>query len=314
MRAATVFLLVISLLAVSAIGYIIYSNAPGEMHALVPVVPADVEQPQRPSDQASDQSQQFYPNMRFRSSKITYYIESACNDNKKTQVRAAMDYFEDKTSLTFDLVSRDDAELTITCSQLAPEPQIKNHFVAGEGGPTEVLNTSVYAVILSGKISLYRDERCSQPTIGLHELLHVLGFDHNTDPGSILYPTLDCDQKVDDYLIDKINKLYSVPTSSDLSFVSANASKSGPYLNFAVEMINQGLASADKVKLVVQADGQTVKEFYLDNLEIGTKKTLTVENLKIPRSATRVTFVLDPDHQISELSESNNQFELMISN
>ena len=114
----------------------------------------------------------------------------------------------------------------MSCSDITPEPTQKDHFVAGEGGPTLVINTTVYAIILEGKIALYRHEICDEPQIALHELLHALGFDHNSNSKSIMYPITNCAQELDDYIVQTINQLYSVPSRGDLLIEEIDANKS----------------------------------------------------------------------------------------
>ena len=69
-------------------------------------------------------------------------------------------------------------------------------FIAGEGGPTSITNTSLYNVILKGKILLYKKSECEEPIVELHELLHVFGFDHSQDPNNIMFNLSSCNQEI----------------------------------------------------------------------------------------------------------------------
>ncbi len=258
-----------------------------------------------------NQSQQFYPNMRFTELRISYGFDTACSDKKKDAMQEALTLIQDATALIF-YFSLSDPEITVTCSQLAPEPKTMGHFVAGEGGPIEVLNTTRFALILKGKIALYREERCAQPNIALHELLHVLGFDHNNNPESILYPTLDCEQSLDSYLIGELNRLYSIKSAPELLVTSASATKTGRYLSFEVETSNQGLKTANNVVLGVYADNELVKTFDIETLEPGTRKILTVENVRVSREATNITFFVDPENIVDEIDKTNNKYQLVL--
>lgn len=253
------------------------------------------------------QSQQFYPNMRFKDNLIRYYIEPSCGQGKKEQVMDAFDIVTEKTVLSFKSGDKENSEIFVTCSELAPDPDIEGHFIAGEGGPTKVINTSLYSVILEGKISLFRPEKCEMPNIAIHEILHVLGFDHNEDPGSILYPTLDCDQKIDSYFVERINKIYSVSSAAELEVSEVEATKLGPYLNFEARVINQGLQDVDSASLKIYANDKFIKSFELNEIEIGTTKILTVENLKISRFTDEVKFVVDEENKVIEIFEDNNE-------
>lgn len=263
------------------------------------------------------QSKQFYQNMRFPDKQITYQIESACPQSKRDQALEAMQILEGKTPLTFT-PSSTNPRINIVCSELAPDPEKENYFIAGEGGPTQIINTTLFAVILKGKISLYREEKCDTSHIAVHELLHVLGFDHNNNKLSILYPTLDCDQTIDDSLIADIKSLYSTPSLADLKITGLTATKEGKYLNFKIKIINQGLKEVSNTDLKIYADGKIVKfsaddeSYALNELEIGTTKTLEVSNLIIPRFSKNIRFVVDEKNLIPEISETNNVKELVL--
>jgi hypothetical protein len=253
-------------------------------------------------------STQFYPNMRFSSSEISYAFADACSDDKEANVAAALSILQDQTVLSFREISASQAEITILCSEIGPEPEQRGHFIAGEGGPTEIINTTRYSVIQKGKLSLYREENCERPMIALHELLHVLGFDHNNDPRSIMFPTLDCDQELDDYITEAIDEIYSEPSLPDLAIVRANATKEGRYVSFAVEVMNKGLVEVDNVKLEVREGDDVLKTFELQTMNIGVRKTLTVDNLRASREGSEIQLRVVSNSP--ELDENNNYLNL----
>ena len=303
-----IWLVLLTLLGIAV--WMLYLTLPGEK---VNFLPTDISPGVTLDDDLTRvESEQFYERMRFTDRKISYRIEETCSDEKAREMREAFDIFESSTVLEF--YSSNDAQIVIECSNLAPDPEFANHFVAGEGGPTEVINNTLYAVILSGKISFFRDEECSEPKIATHELLHVLGFNHNDDPNSILYPTLNCNQEIDDYLIDDINELYEADSNPDLKIERVNATKSGPYLKFEISVKNQGLAGAENAALRVYADNKEVKDFDLNSIEVGTSKILTVENVRVSRFAKELSFVVDPDNEIEEIFENNNRLDLILAN
>jgi hypothetical protein len=294
--------------------YLLYLNLPGDT-----IEYERVEIEQRNDFEENivySKSKQFYERMRFQDPIITYKIERACDSKKKNELREAFSILEEKTILTFSPSER--GQITILCTELAPEAETEDYFVAGEGGPTEVINTSLYAVIFSGKVSFFREEKCENPNIALHEILHVLGFDHNDNPRSILFPTLDCEQEIDDNIIKDINSLYSIEGQPDLKIESVDASKSGRYLNFEIEVSNQGLKNARDVSLRVYYDGKLIKfegdreELELEDIEVGTRKVLTVANARISRSSQKIRFVVDEENSVDEIFEDNNDLELVL--
>ncbi len=251
---------------------------------------------------------QFYPNMRYKDRTISYSISDSCDLRRRADVETAFSLIADKSILDFYEIK--DAEIKILCSNIAPRPEEEGHFVAGEGGPSEIINTTNYAVIFSGKVSLFRENECENPNIAIHEILHALGFDHNNNSESVMYPITKCEQKIDDYLILEINRIYGVESRPDLAVESAIANKTGRYLNFEISIINLGLDDSDSSNLEVYAEGELVKEFDLESIDIGTRKILTVQNLAVLRGADLISFKINTLE--TELSKENNFVELKL--
>jgi len=246
--------------------------------------------------------------MRYRDRVITYSISDACHMTKLADVRKALGIIEEKTIISFEEVSGG-GEIRYLCSNIAPKPEERDHFVAGEGGPSNIINASVYSVILDGKVSLYRPEKCPDPRIAIHETLHALGFDHNTNPESIMYPVSDCKQEIDNYIINEINSLYSVESRPDLLIESLEADKEGRYLSFEITVANFGVIDSKNSSLVIYSDETPARTLELEGIKTGVRKVLTVENLKLPRSSGRVSFAIETEEE--EISKSNNAVELV---
>mgnify|MGYP001575396889 CR=1 FL=1 len=305
-----IFSLLVLLTLLAGSIYFLWLNLPSEPVELIAIEKKIKDEiPIKPEYSTS---KQFYENMRFPDREISYRIEPLCGSKKASEVEEAFGILESKTIINFYPASSQNTQIRILCSEIAPEQGKEGYFVAGEGGPTEVINTTLYSVILSGKVSFFREEKCEKPNIAIHEILHVLGFNHNNNPKSILYETLACDQTIDDSIINDINSLYSVDSKPDLKIVNLKATKAGGYLNFNIEIINQGLKNVNNVKLGIYADDKFIKEFDLENIEIGTRKFLDVQNLKISRSADKITFVVNEDREIEELFVANNKLELVL--
>ncbi|MFH1290768.1 MAG: matrixin family metalloprotease, partial [Nanoarchaeota archaeon] len=228
-----------------------------------------------------NESSQFHPNMRYPDREISYFLSQNCSARKKNDFEGAVEFLERRTILSF-YESRISPEIWVTCSNVAPEPNEEGHFIAGEGGPSTILNATQYAVIMTGKVALYRDEACDTPQVATHEILHALGFDHNSNPDSIMYPVTNCDQEIDQHIINEIRDLYSVPSAADLVIESVKANKTGRYLNFEAVIANYGLKGVEESKLKVIVDGSVIEEFESEDIDIGAKKSLTV-TMGVPR-------------------------------
>jgi len=299
MRILEFLFLLILMAALVASLYFLYINLPTE--------PIEFETfRSNISKDLPTQSFQFYSNMRFPSKNLGYKLSEQCDSKKRDDFEDATLILEQKTILEFH--KSDNPDIVIFCSNIVPEAEKKNHFIAGEAGPTEIINSSKYAIILAAEISLYRTETCPTPQVSIHELLHALGFNHNSNKESIMYPVTNCRQEIDQEIIDQINMLYKESPLGDLAIESVKADKTGRYLNFEITITNEGLKDMGKSDLKIFVDGTIINTFIIDELDIGTKRFLTVKNQRIPRDVSEITFILETTEQ--ELTKENNQIQV----
>lgn len=256
---------------------------------------------------------QFYPNMRYKDKNISYWIEPACGETKTKAIIEALGAISNKTVLTFYLDGKG-AEIRYLCSRTSPTPEQESHYIAGEGGPVQIVNASMYSVILIGEVALYRAERCDRPQVAIHETLHALGFNHNPNPKSILYPVTDCKQEIDEYISRDINNIYVTESLPDLAIENVKADKAEGYLSFDITMANIGLEDAEGVKLSVRSDGTRIKEYGMGNIPIGSRKSLKVSGVVMPIVLTtnKLVFEISTKDSVKEISSENNRVELSV--
>lgn len=252
---------------------------------------------------------QFYPNMRYSDKEITYSIDEACSDRKKFHIYNALKILENETILRFTEI--EEGEIKYLCAETVQESEYNNHYVAGEGGPTGIINTTLFSVILSGQVSLYREDKCDKPQIALHETLHALGFDHVNNEGDIMYPITSCNQEMKPDMIRAINYIYDIRNAPDLGIEYVKANQTGKFLNFYITIVNYGLEDSDGASLEIFAQGEPLREFELGKIRMGTKKFLNVQNMKLDESQIDVVkFVLNLDQD--DLYEDNNFAEIYL--
>lgn len=304
MKLLEFILAIILFVLIIASSYFIWLNIPKE--------PVALHQSQLNGFNLSELTQlQFYPNMRYPDKTITYEINVSCQQKRQEDIKEAFSILEQNSILKF-VPSAIEPEIAITCTKLqSPSREQSRYFIAGEGGPTAVINSSRYAVIFSGSISLFKQEICEQPTIAIHELLHALGFDHSPNPKSMMYPVTDCTQTLDQEIISEINKIYEEPSLPDLAIQKLEARKAGRYISFNTSVENIGLKDIQQAEISVYTDSKLLKTFELGKIEIGTIKFLTITNLKGPYSFNSLEFRVSSSQQ--ELSLDNNQAALTLS-
>lgn len=252
----------------------------------------------------------FYDNLRFKSDKISYSIDSECNENRASDSREAFDILEENTVLVFT-EKEFNGDIKVVCEQTSKEPN-EDYFIAGEGGPNYIVNASNYYIVSNGTIFLYRDNNCDNPVVATHEILHVFGFTHSINKKSLMYEISKCNQKLTQEITDTINSLYSIPSLPDLTIPEVSAEKTGGLLNFKIKILNSGLISSSESNLSIFVDGEKIANYDLDKLTAGTGRDINVNNLRVPRSIKVLSFFVDYESTISEINEDNNERILVL--
>jgi hypothetical protein len=250
---------------------------------------------------------QFYPNMRFPDSDISYRILN-CPLKKIDDMKFAFDIVENLTVLRFNPVSNNE-EILVTCEE---KMKINNGlFIAGEGGPVNITKAGDFYVILEGEILLIKESDCQRPNIALHELFHVLGFEHSTNKENIMYNITNCEQTIGDDMIQLINELYSVPGYPDLVFSNVSAVMSGRFADINLTVMNTGLSDAGESNLIIYADGNLIKEIDLEPIGIGYGRIISLGNIWVSQiKVNELDLVIE--NNFNEINKENNKIKLEI--
>jgi len=250
---------------------------------------------------------QFYENMRFPEPRISYKIDD-CTLQKEDDMKRAFEIVEELTILDFYPVGSEE-EISVTCS--SNNKLEGGMFIAGEGGPTNISKGDEFNVIFHGTILLIKDSTCSDPNVALHELFHVLGFNHSSNSNNLMYYISKCRQEISDDMIDLINELYSVPSYADLSFEDVSATMNGKYLNTNFTVRNYGLKDATSSKLKIYADGKEIKAIDITPVEIGYGRSISLSNVFISQlNVNELEFLIETS--FPELDKENNKIILEI--
>lgn len=250
---------------------------------------------------------QFYENMRFPEKNISYRIDS-CPIKKTEDMKRAFDIVEEKTILNFYEVKSNE-EITIFCEGRTKVES--GLFIAGEGGPTNITKAGQFNVITNGKILLFKESTCPNPNIAIHELLHVLGFDHVNNSNDIMYEISKCGQEVSQSTIDKIDFLYSIDSLPDLLFEDVGAIMQGRYLDLNISVRNNGLKDSVGGQIVIYADNRSIKEVNLQELKIGHGRFISLTNVWINQVSVD-EIKIEIVYPYEELKKENNEVFLKV--
>lgn len=255
----------------------------------------------------------FSEKLRFNHNNISYFIEDSCSTVRVSRMKEAFRVFEEKMEIIFfHEILNDRADIIVGCSDEFIDLG-NNLFAAGEGGPSEIINTSNFKTIQKGKILLYEDQPCKMPVVEIHELCHVFGFDHSANPLSIMYNTSNCDQKITPDMIELMKELYSIKPLADARISEISAVKRGKYFDFNISVVNEGLVEIDNISLTLLTGDEIIEVISLNDIGIGYGRTLRARDLRLPSSKSeKIDFVVDYESVVEELDEENNIVIVMV--
>jgi hypothetical protein len=169
-----------------------------------------------------------------------------------------------------------------------------------------------FNVITEGKILLLKNSNCANPNVAIHELLHVLGFEHSENQGNIMYNITSCNQVISDDIISLINELYSIPSYPDLIFENVSAIKHGTFIDINFTIMNYGLKDSEEFKIKIYSGDSLLKETNIDIVEIGRGRTISIQNIFAIKPINEIDVVIDSTFE--EISKENNKIKLEIKN
>ena len=253
---------------------------------------------------------QFYDNLRYADSKISYRISNDCTLQKREDAVRAFDILENVTILDFYAVNSNE-EIFISCSD---KQKIKeDFFIAGEGGPVNITKAGDFNVIFYGEVSLIRQSQCANPNVATHEILHALGFDHSTNQNNIMYSVSKCSQVIGEDIPLLLEKLYAVPSQADLVLDEVVPFIHGKYLDVNMSVSNNGFKDAGVAIINIYADDSFVEKIDVSPLQIGFGMKLMLQNVLIKENSfNNLNFVLE--YGLPEIDKSNNEVSFEIKN
>ncbi len=310
-----ILLLLISLLGISAYaGYIVYNDIYGKPQNLSVILPPDSND----SNEYYGDVKQFNKNMKFNHNLILVKFFD-CTLDEEARMGKAFEIITNETGIITFKKTNENPDIEILCSEASKQTdnQDSEYFIAGEGGAKEIIQTYKYNVIVLGSVLLYNSQdkglKCTNPTIELHELIHVFGFDHSPNPKSLMYPYLSsCDQKLDSSIVSELKRLYSQPNLPDLYFDSfSQPIKKGRYIDLNFSIKNLGTIDAENATFSILENNQVIETHTLGTIRFGAGILMNMENIRLKSSnPEKISIIIDYENKLKELDKNNNIAEI----
>lgn len=306
----SLIVLIILLIALLITAYYLYLNIPRSPEKLDVVLEPVI------FENLTSEIIQFYPNMKFNHNNISYHIDDNCDGGKREKILSAFDELKANIPIIdfYPTVSNPDIEIICARGSIATlETEKEKHFIAGEGGAKEIIQTGRFNVITEGIILLYENSEikvvdCEYPNVELHELMHVFGFDHTNNKISLMYPLIEsCDQVLDSSITNYLSLLYSQPNLPDLYFEDLKVTKKGRYIDFNLTIKNSGSVDSGPVTLSIIDNGNVIHESDLGFFKLGSGISIFTQNLRLEHlNPDQIVFIIDKNNKIKEIDKNNN--------
>ena len=250
-----------------------------------------------------------YEKARWNSSELTFY--SKINENTSLQViREGIDTWNREASGTIKFIEVFDEQTTKFIIRYATSGEYQEKQTAamtvtlGEARldtvNTRLFNLTRYAEMLYTPAS----SECENKITVIHELGHVLGFAHTTDPKSVMFPSVDCSAKITDEMKQTLRNLYSIEALPDLYFGDVSAEQHGKYIIINFTVWNRGLIASENVSIEIKIDDAT-KIHTIPAMSPGTGWMIP-DAIYTEKDVDLITLTIDSSQAKSDFDRENN--------
>lgn len=219
-------------------------------------------------------------NFRWGEMPIKIFLDKTnMRDLDLQDMKKSMDEWKANTSgaISFELTeNKSDADILVNWRNDEKEDLkiVGGSLILGEAGPPPAVWTGLFYIPAKGSVAemelltVYRRWSPATYLRPMHELGHVLGFDHpKLNDISIMHNFSYYGQRFTDDIKQAIGELYKTPAEPDLAFENFSLNQTGGLVHYNLTATNRGIISSEKYEVEFSSSGKTFWKQSASSLE-----------------------------------------------
>ncbi len=263
---------------------------------------------EKPNITASTYMPLLFPNIRFGRMPVMYYLDLESGkkvpwfkeDFNVPNVIEAFDTWSQATGSRLSFIrTYDEDDTQITVSWTTNLNATNTTRGVGEGGPIALVDTGLFNLTTKAVMHMLpAGTKCVDVNRALHELGHVLGFDHTSDSEDIMYPYESCSRRITDKETRTLESLYLLDSMPQFRLSNISAFVHGGLLDINFTVKNIGIIESPPTSLAIYADDKMVHTLSIESLKPGSGLVEFLKNARMQPGSQKLKLAVDPQENI----------------